>query len=524
MDEKLKQLTALLSKLPEEDKKLASELLKGVAPSNAPTSGGEKVDLPATAESSGTKTNISASPQSDAIKAGLTNPKIDAIELRAFADMEAARRSKSSNRPMVQSSTRPNDPNDNKFRKEVYRELGISDPLSENRSAFDLNRLDAKAAAIGKSREEYESMPRLERMKLESAGAAAEQERRQGIRDSVALPFNSQFLKDKEKFEAPFKQQGLPAPGADRTGYEEGNRNIFKDAQGRLEDPATLKARLIKEGMNPNDATIAAGQRSRDMFAPPNAKKDGFGMQGGQAGAVMAVAPESRMDVMQQLKDARKDNLQALVEARRNNPFRKEVGTVTKIEAPDGTVIAQRGEGEVRTDRAGNTVDAPGRMNFLNGASNLKDALTTYNNADVAKRPNVPVVYEGTNEPSMTGSGASRRQETVSAPAPTVTNAPEGGRIVRGIYGTAFSGEAAKTAALVQERRDQGIPIKPEDKLYMKEGGVPAGFQRNPDGKVVATRPDPIKEQLAKNQQDGLDKAADEELKRRQATKKKGVA
>ena len=456
----------------------------------------------------------------DKAKKGLTGEDSRLAKLEKGEAMKA-RLIDAAPRRIIQSATQPNDPYESRIRNMVNKELGITDAFSERRSEFDLNRLDAKAAAIGKSREEYESMPRLERMKLESAGAAAEQERRQGIRDSVALPFNSQFLKDKEKFEAPFKQQGLPAPGADRTGYEEGNRNIFKDAQGRIEDPATLKARLIKEGMNPNDATIAAGQRSRDMFAPPNAKKEGWGMQGGQAGAVMAADPERRMDVMQQLKDARKDNLQALAEARRNNPFRKEVGIVTKVEAPDGTVLAQRGEGEVRTDRAGNTVDAPGRMNFLNGAANLKDALTIYNNGGVAKRPNVPVFYEGTNEPSMTGSGASRRQETVSAPAPTVTNAPEGGRIVRGIYGTAFGGEAAKTAALVQERRDQGIPLKPEDKLYVKEGDVPAGFQRNPDGKVVATRPDPIKEQLAKNQQDALDKAADEELKRRQTAKQR---
>jgi hypothetical protein len=259
------------------------------------------------------------------------------------------------------------------------------------------------------------------------------------------------------------------------------------------------------------------------MFNPPNAKKEGWVVQGGQAEAVMGTAPERRMGVMEQLKDARRDNLESLAEARRNNPFRKEVGTVTKVEAPDGTVIAQRGEGEVGVARggtagaAGGTADAPGRMNFLNGASNLKDALTTYNNADLSKRPQVPVFYEGTNEPSMTGSGASRRQETVSAPAPTVTDVPEGGRVVRGIYGTAFGGEAAKTAALVQERRDQGIPLKAEDKLYVKEADVPAGFQAGADGKVVATRPDPIKEQLAKNQQDALQKAADEELKKRRA-------
>jgi hypothetical protein len=513
MDEKLKKL---LEDLPAETKKQAFDLLKGAG---SPNSGGAPTIQKSTLQE---KEDALRERLIDRTLNGLNNKKSSALEDREKAEAIIARRVEAAPRRVVTSSSQPNDPYEGKIRREVYKELGIADTLNENRSEFDLNRLDAKAAAIGKTRDEYETMPRLERMKLESAGAAAEADRRKGIRDSVALPFNSQFLKDKEKFEAPFKQQGLPAPGADRTGYEEGNRSIFKDAQGRIEDPATLKARLIKEGMNPNDATIAAGQRSRDMFNPPNAKKDGFGVQGGQASAVMNADPERRMDVMQQLKDARKDNLQALTAARLNNPFRREVGVTTKIEAPDGTVLAQRGEGEVRTDRAGNTVDSLGRMNFLNGAANLKDALTAYNNADVAKRPQIPVFYEGTNEPSMTGSGASRRQETVSAPAPTVTNAPEGGRIVRGIYGTAFSGEAAKTAALVQERKDQGIPIKAGDELYVKEADVPAGFQRNPDGRVVATRPDPIKEQLAKsNSQDALDKAADEELKKRQTAKRR---
>lgn len=366
---------------------------------------------------------------------------------------------------------------------------------------------------------------RLPRMKEESAEAAAEQERRQGIRDSVALPISYNINSGSK------------------------GRDTFKDYQGRIEDPATLKARLTKEGWNLNDATIAAEQRSRDMYAAPNAKNDGLG--NAQRGAVLGADPglrpdgtSPRMDVMQQLKNARADNLQAETKARLNNPFRKSVGITTKIEHPDGTVLAQRGEGEVRTDRAGNTVDAPGRMNYLNGAANLKDALSIYDNFDTAKRPNVPVFYEGTNEPSMTGDGASRRQETAPAPAPTVTKTNEGvngwnpetkrfegGLAVRGVYGTAFGGEAAKIATELQEKRvewgregrEGEYPLKQGEELYVTEADVPKGFQRNPDGKVVATRPDPIKEQLAKsNSQEGRDLAADRELhKRNNANKRK---
>lgn len=490
--ENLKKIAAIigkdLSEVSPDNQKLLSDFVSSLS-SNAPAPGGEKANLPATPESGGVKTN-------------LAQPTIDPETRKLINNKIAEELSQSSDGPQYRPIRWPSG-------AVTYERVAKQGGAKFSGAQSDEERRASGANNLGRDLSGGQDPlrgNRLERMKSESAGAAAEQERRQGIRDSVALvtPF------------APYPD------GSVRPALE--GRDIFRDKEGRIEDPAALKARLIKEGGNPNDAAIAAGQRYRDMFAPPNAKKEGWGMGGMQSGAVLNTTPgfnadgaSPRMDVMQQLKDARKDNLQALAEARRNNPFRKEVGTVTKVEAPDGTVLAQRGEGEVRTDRAGNTVDAPGRMNFLNGAANLKDALTIYNNADVAKRPNVPVVYEGTNEPSMTGSGASRRQETVSAPAPTVTNAPEGGRIVRGIYGTAFSGEAAKTAALVQERRDQGIPIKPDDKLYVKEGDVPAGFQRNPDGKVVATRPDPIKEQLAKNQQDALDKAADEELKKRKA-------
>lgn len=521
----LKILTGIVggdfANLSPEAKKQAFDLLKGVAPSNAPT--------PATIKNPElqAKKDDFESALIDKAKKGLTGEDSRLAKLEKGEAMKA-RLVDAAPRRMIQSTTQPNDPYESRIRNMVNKELGITDAFSERRSEFDLNRLDAKAAAIGKTRDEYETMPRLERMKLESAGAVAEQERRKGVRDSVALPFNSQFLKDKEKLEAPFKQQGLPAPGADRTGYEEGNRNIFKDAQGRIEDPATLKARLIKEGVNPNDATLAAGQRSRDMFNPPNAKKEGFGMEGGQRAAVLDADPglrpdgtSPRMSVMEQLKDARENNLQALAEARRNDPFRKEVGTVTKVEAPDGTVLAQRGEGEVRADRAGNTVDAPGRMNYLNGAANLKDALTTYNNADVAKRPNVPLYYEGTNEPvSVDG-----KQRFTTAPAPTVSKELNGlSTKVSGPYGAAVGGVAIGTN-LTKEQRLGLAPLPPETQKARDAlvGGptLPQGMEMK-DGKLRAYEKDPIKEQLAKsNSQEGRDLAADAELVKRRAAKKR---
>ena len=514
--ENLKKIAAIigkdLSEVSPDNQKLLSDFVSSLS-SNAPAPGGEKVNLPATPESGGVKTN-------------LAQPTIDPETRKLINNKIAEELSQSSDGPQYRPIRWPSG-------AVTYERVA-----KQGRAKFSGAQSDEERRASGANnlgRDLYGGQDplrgnRLERMKSESAGAAAEQDRRQGIRDSVALP-----ISDNAAFADGFKQQGLPTPG--------NKRDIFKDKDGRLEDPATLKARLIKEGMNPNDATIAAGQRSRDMFNPPNAKKDGFGMQGGQASAVMNADPERRMDVMQQLKDARKDNLQALAEARRNNPFRKEVGITTKVEAPDGTVLAQRGEGEVRTDRAGNTVDAPGRMNFLNGAANLKDALTIYNNGGVAKRPNVPLYYEGTNEPVSVGG----EQRFTTVPAPTkslVTVNPDTntltpvagdpnisskkgvelsgqgvGTKVTGAYGTAVGGISGGTP-LTQEQRLGLAPLPPETQKARDAlvGGptLPQGMEMK-DGKLRAYEKDPIKEQLAKNQQDALGKAADEELKKRKA-------
>jgi hypothetical protein len=477
------ELKKLLENLSAETKKQVFDFVSSRS-SNASAPGGEKVNLPASAN------------------APAFQSRNDELRRRLIA---AAERKLDGNDPRQKAGTFLFNP--------ITHQIKRSPTSGGGSASYDLS---GNPKETGPGSPDDLRTDRLSRMKEGSAGAAAEQARRQGIRDSVALP-----ISDNVAFADSFKQRGLPTPGD--------KRDIFKDKEGRIEDPATLKARLIKEGMNPNDATLAAGQRYRDMF-------------GRQADVVMGVAPERRMEVMQQLKDARKDNLQALTAARLNNPFRKEVGVTTKIEAPDGTVLAQRGEGEVRTDKAGNTVDSLGRMNFLNGAANLKDALTAYNNADVAKRPNVPLYYEGTNEPVVVDG----KQQFTTAPAPTkslVTANPDTntltpvagdpnisskkgvelsgqgiGTKVTGAYGTAVGGISGGTP-LTQDQRLGLAPLPPETQKArdaLVGGPTPPQGMEMKDGKLRAYEKDPIKEQLAKNQKDALDKAADEELKKRQ--------
>jgi hypothetical protein len=165
-------------------------------------------------------------------------------------------------------------------------------------------------------------------------------------------------------------------------------------------------------------------------------------------------------------------------------------------------------------------------MNYLNGAANLKDALTTYNNADVAKRPNVPLYYEGTNEPvSVDG-----KQRFTTAPAPTVSKELNGlSTKVSGPYGTAVGGVAIGTN-LTKDQRLGLAPLPPDvqkgrDALV---GGptLPQGMEMK-DGKLRAYEKDPIKEQLIESiskkfglpesQKYTATKLAEEELKKRKA-------
>ncbi|NDG70451.1 MAG: hypothetical protein EBY32_03935 [Proteobacteria bacterium] len=432
MEDQLKLLTALLSKLPKEDQKLASEVIKQLAPSTSV----ERRNLPATPATTGEKSNLPASANAPAFQS-----KNDELRDRLLA---AANRKLDGNDPRQKAGTFLFDP--------VTNRLKPSSTSGGGSASYDLS---GNPKETGPGSPDDLRTDRLSRMKEGSAGAVAvaEADRRKGIRDSVALP-----ISDNAAFADGFKQQGLPTPGD--------KRDIFKDKEGRVEDPATLKARLIKEGMNPNDATLAAGQRYRDMFNPPNAKKDGFGMQGGQAGAVMAADPERRMSVMEQLKDARKDNLQALAEARRNDPFRKEVGTVTKIETSDGRVLAQRDE-EVKAARGGidgavgGSVDAMGPMRLTDDG---RRAIA--NRTAVATTTPEKLGFQSTNPSPQDKKDFenSFKSKNPDLPVPGVDRPTNEVRAVTGRFGAAVGGASITDQLKNQGKLPVGFELTPEQR------------------------------------------------------------
>lgn len=289
----------------------------------------------------------------DAIKTGLTNPGVKDVELRAFADMEAARRSQAADRPIRTSSRRPNDPNDAKFKREVYKELGLTVPDNDN------------------SRARFGAPPenRLDALKERNQAAQAEASRRDGIRDSNAL---------------------------DISGNLAAGKNPFADDSGAVVGPDQLQKELIAGGMDRNDANIAAGQRYRDMFDLPNAKSEGWGMRGGQRDAVLNAKPEDRMEVMENLRTARADNLKSLTEQRLSDPARrgKSVGMITSIESHDGRVLAKRGEGESVVARGGTQgamgglEDRPGALTLTQAGENvIRDRLTVQETSAPTDKP-----------------------------------------------------------------------------------------------------------------------------------------
>jgi hypothetical protein len=373
------------------------------------------------AASQAAQTNPAASPtppatsQVDAVKQGLAAPtdpylaqeqKSAPIEeniARRFADSDAGFGQTISSKTWDKDMRKLQDTHNTemaKIRQEEYGRAGMEDPRAKEFAPY-----------LEKSRQndiDSGKISRLDAYKEKNKSAQAEASRRDGIRDSNSIDISKNI------------SDGL-------TG-----RQIFQDDKGRVEGPAELKARLMKEGSDINDATIAAGERYRDMFGLPNAKSEGFGMRGGQRDAVMN-APKGlredgtspRMDVMAKLKDARTDNLKSLTEQRLADPNRKPVGTITSIESSDGRVLAKRGEGEA-------VVAKGGLQGAMGGTEDLPGALTVTRAGENAIRDRLTV------------------QET-SAP----TDKPlSGSRVITGRYGTAIGG----TRVLDKLKNDGTVP------------------------------------------------------------------
>lgn len=294
-------------------------------------------------------------------------------------------------------------------------------------SEGDIKKLEAKAAAIGKTRAEYEAMSPLDRMKQESAPAQQEAANREALREGTKTA-SSELI---------------------RANLAEG-----KSALAGMQSPKDLYNARIKEGWTPTAAQQVAGQQQRDMF----------GLQGAQGDVVRGAAPENRMNVLDQLKEGRSENLRSLTEARLKNPFRQEVGTVTGIQSPDGTQLAKRvgqeeGVGVAKSGTAGalgSTADGAGRMELTDAGRKVVENRTYTSKVDA--------------------SGA------------TAKPGSEGGlTVVAGKYGTAVGGKMNFPEALTDKQRLGEEPLSEANQKYKDSFLANARGSALNDGKVDST-------------------------------------
>jgi len=342
------------------DEELLKKLLTtfGVDPTKNPAAMKTAQEL-IKSSSSGTKQNA-PDPKTDKLRDGLmqgaqrdvdyANSK-EGQRASTIAKVEGsiAARLKSEPRRMITSASQPADTQEQRIRAAEYLKAGITDPAAERRSAYDLNSLDKKAEKLGVSRDEYESMNPIDRMRKESEPAqrrAAElKSQSEGIRSGNADSIKDSLANSKNAFE------GMKTPGQ-------------------------VKAAMRAAGQDEFAASQAAGQQFRDMFST----------KGAQGDVIRAAGKEGKAgEIYDALKQSRTDNLKQISQDRIASGA-KPVGSVQSIEA-DGRVLAQRTGQEEGARVAssgidgalGRTVDGPGRMELTDvGKKLVADRTLSY--------------------------------------------------------------------------------------------------------------------------------------------------
>ena len=410
------------------DEELLKKLLNtfGVDPAKTPDAIKTAQEL-IKSSSSGTRQNA-PDPRTDKLRDGLmqsaqrdvdyANSK-EGQRASTIANVEGsiAARLKSEPRRMITSSRQPVDNQEKRIRAAEYAKAGLADPAAERRSAYDLNSLDKKAEKLGVTRDEYESMNPIDRMRKESEPAqrrAAElKAQTEGIRSGNANSIKENLDKGNNAFE------GMKTPGQ-------------------------VKAEMRAAGQDEFAASQAAGQQFRDMFST----------KGAQGDVLRAAGKEGKaMEVYDALKQSRTDNLQKISQDRIASGA-KPVGSVQSIEAA-GRVLAQRTGQEEGTRVAssgidgalGRTVDGPGRMELTDvGKKLVADRTLSYTS---------PILDEKGKPSTEDGEGNN-----------TLPSDKNNNITVAGKYGTAVGGKLNFPEALTSDQKLGLAPLSKANQEY----------------------------------------------------------
>jgi hypothetical protein len=173
----------------------------------------------------------------------------------------------------------------------------------------------------------------------------------------------------------------------------------------------------------------------------------------------------------------------------------RSVGTVTRMETPDGEVIAEREPNNGRMQWADGSVGGPADMSNPAFARSLE---TAQRGDEVPQKANVPVVNSGAGNNDPVVDALTGKQEMAVAPRPKVIEG-EQGRAVSGIYGTGRTG---------------GAKFTPEQEAEIEAARNPEGFAQTANG-PVALKKDPLVAAQEQAKKEAEKKKIEEELKRR---------
>jgi hypothetical protein len=320
-------------------------------------------------------------------------------------------------------------------------------------SGADRDKLQKSADAAGMSVEEYTGLSGLDRYAAKQVApmqALAERRAKQASRE-IANPYDEEFVAG---LSGP-----LGSPFELKRSLREENEKTRKEMEAAGASPEAIRAAMKSE----TEMSDAAQQRWKDLTTKGTVED----RRAYWTGAADRMKAEGRS-----------------------------VGTVTRMETPDGEVIAEREPNNGRMQWADGSVGGPADMSNPAFARSLE---TAQRSDESPQRAAVPVVYSGAGNNDPVVNALTGRQEMAFAPRPTVIEGEDGARAVSGIYGTGRTG---------------GAKFTPEQEAQIAAARTPEGFAQTANG-PVALKQDPLVAVQERERKEAEKKKIEEELKRR---------
>lgn len=319
-------------------------------------------------------------------------------------------------------------------------------------SGADEKKLENQANSAGMSVEDYTSLSALDRFKADQVAPQQREAERTAKREAREInPYN-------DGQSGPQLEGNVESPFELKRSLRRENEKTRKEMEAAGAKPDEIRAALASE----TDMSDAAFQRWKDLTTKGTVED----RRAYWAGAADRMKAEGRS-----------------------------VGTVTRMETPDGEVIAEREQNDGRLRWADGSVGGPA------DTSNPAFARSS----DLAQRAdmlptkaNVPVVYSGAGNNDPVIDPYTGQQAMTFAPRPAVVEGLTG-RAVSGIYG---------------EGRTSGAEFSDEQESEIAAARTPAGFVQTASG-PAATKRDPLVD-VQEEEKKKKDRKIAEDLSRRQ--------